>query len=267
MSLTQIIVLAVVQGLTEFLPISSSGHLALVPMLTHWPDQGLAMDVAVHVGTMFAVIIYFWRDLWAMTVGLFRFVRGKRDPAARLAIQVIVATIPVLAAAWAFDKYVGDAVRVMAVIGWTTLGYGILLFVADRTCMTVKKVEHASYSDALIIGMAQILALVPGTSRSGITMTAARILGYERPEAAKFSFLMSVPTIAAGGLWLILELREAHNTQLTDSALMAMALAFLTGFFAIAFMMRWLRRSTFTPFVVYRLLLGGVVLALSYGVI
>ncbi|MBM3512671.1 MAG: undecaprenyl-diphosphate phosphatase [Alphaproteobacteria bacterium] len=267
MSLTQIIVLAVVQGLTEFLPISSSGHLALVPMLTQWPDQGLPMDVAVHVGTMFAVIIYFWRDLWAMAVGLLRFLRGKRDPAARLAIQIIVATIPVLAAAWAFEKYVGDAVRAMAVIGWTTLGYGILLFVADRACMTVKKVEHASYSDALVIGLAQILALVPGTSRSGITMTAARILGYERPEAAKFSFLMSVPTIAAGGMWLVLKLREAHDTQLTDDALLAMALSFVTGLFAIAFMMRWLRRSTFTPFVIYRILLGAVVLGLAYGVI
>lgn len=267
MSLTQIIVLAVVQGLTEFLPISSSGHLALVPMLTNWPDQGLPMDVAVHVGTMFAVIIYFWRDLWAMLVGLIRFVRGKRDPAARLAIQIMVATVPVLAAAWAFDKYVGDAVRAMAVIGWTTLGYGILLFVADRTSMTVKKVEHASYSDALIIGMAQILALVPGTSRSGITMTAARLLGYERAEAAKFSFLMSVPTIAAGGLWLALELYNAHDTSMTDDALAAMGLSFLTGLFAIAFMMRWLRRSSFTPFVIYRLLLGGFLLALTYGVI
>jgi undecaprenyl-diphosphatase len=266
-SLTQIIVLAVVQGLTEFLPISSSGHLALVPMLTKWPDQGLPMDVAVHVGTMFAVVIYFWRDLWAMTVGLARFVRGKRDPAARLAIQIIVATIPVLAAAWAFERCVGDAVRVMTVIGWTTLVYGILLYAADRACLTVKRVEHATYGDALIIGMAQILALVPGTSRSGITMTAARLLGYERPEAAKFSFLMSVPTIAAGGFWLILKLREANDTALTDDALAAMALAFATGFVAIAFMMRWLRRSSFTPFVIYRLILGAVVLSLAYGLI
>ena len=267
MPLTQIIVLAIVQGLTEFLPISSSGHLALVPMLTHWPDQGLPMDVAVHVGTMFAVIIYFWRDLWDMVVGLARYVIGKRDPAAGLAIQIIVATLPVLAAAWAFEKYVGDAVRAMAVIGWTTLLYGILLFVADRISMTVKKVEHATLGDALIIGMAQILALVPGTSRSGITMTAARLLGYERPEAARFSFLMSVPTIAAGGLWLALKLYEADDTRLTDDALLAMALSFVTGLFAIAFMMRWLRTSTFTPFVIYRLVLGAVVLALAYDLV
>jgi undecaprenyl-diphosphatase len=265
LALTQIIVLAVIQGLTEFLPVSSSGHLALVPMLTGWPDQGLTMDVAVHVGTMFAVILYFWRDLWAMLTGLARAARGKRDPMAKLAVQIAVATIPVLAAAYLFEKYVGDAVRAMKVIGWTTLGYGLLLYAVDRMCMTVKKVEHAGYVDTLLIGMAQILALVPGTSRSGITMTVARLLGYERPEAARLSFLLSIPTIAAGGLWVVLELMAAQDTTLTHDVLVGVALSFATGFLAIAFMMAWLRRSTFTPFVIYRVLLGGLVLAIAYG--
>jgi len=265
--LTQLIVLAVIQGLTEFLPISSSGHLALVPMLTDWPDQGLPMDVAVHVGTLCAVVIYFWRDLWEMAAGLFNYLRGRRDPAARLAIQIIVATIPVLVAAWAFEKYVGDSVRTMKVIAWTTLGYGILMYIADRISLTVRRVEHATFGDALIIGMAQILALVPGTSRSGITITAARFLGYERAEAARFSFLMSVPTISAGGLWLLLKLREAESAALTNDALLGITLSFVVGIFAIAFMMRWLRRSTLTVFVVYRLILGAVLLAIAYKLV
>ena len=265
--LTQIIVLAIVQGLTEFLPVSSSGHLALLPMFTGWPDQGLPMDVAVHVGTMFAVCVYFWRDLWMMITGLLRATRGKSDPGARLALQIILATIPTLAAAWAFDKYVGDGVRKMVVIGWTTVIYSILLFIVDKTCMTLKRIDHTTYGDAMLIGLAQILALVPGTSRSGITMTMARLLGYERAEAARFSMLLSVPTIMAGGAWLILKLRAADSTTMTQDALLGMAFSFVAGLFAIAFMMTWLKRSTFTPFVIYRLILGTIVLATAYGYI
>ena len=170
-----------------------------------------------------------------------------------------------LAAAWAFEHYIGDAVRAMKVIGWTTFGYAIVLFVVDRTSMTVKRVEHATYVDTILIGMAQILALVPGTSRSGITMTIARLFGYERAEAARLSFLLSIPTIAAGGLWVILQLYEADDRTLTVDALLAMALSFVTGFLAIAFMMAWLKRSSFTPFVVYRLILGAIVLSIAYG--
>jgi undecaprenyl-diphosphatase len=265
--LTQIIVLAVVQGLTEFLPVSSSGHLALLPMFTGWPDQGLPMDVAAHVGTMFAVCIYFWRDLWAMLVGVFRFLKGKRDPGARLAFQIIVATIPVLGAAYAFEKYVGDAVRQMTVIGWATLIYALVLFVVDKTCMTIKRVEHASYVDVLLIGCAQILAFVPGTSRSGITMTMARLLGYERPEAARLSMLLSVPTIAAGGVWVMMEISKTENTSLGQDAMIGMVLSFIAGLVAIAFMMAWLKRSAFTPFVIYRVILGTVVLLTAYGYI
>ncbi len=265
--LMQIIVLAIVQGLTEFLPVSSSGHLALLPMFTGWPDQGLPMDVAVHVGTMFAVCVYFWRDLWMMITGVLRAMRGKSDPGARLAFQIILATIPTLAAAWAFDKYVGDGARKMVVIGWTTVIYSILLFIVDKSCMTLKRIDHASYGDAMLIGLAQILALVPGTSRSGITMTMARLLGYERAEAARFSMLLSVPTIMAGGAWLILKLRAAESTTMTQDALLGMAFSFVAGLFAIAFMMAWLKRSTFTPFVIYRLILGALVLATAYGYI
>ncbi len=265
MALTQIIVLAVVQGITEFLPISSSGHLVLVPFFTDWPDQGLTMDVAVHVGTLGAVIIYFWQDLLAMVRGLWRLLRGRRDPGATLAGLVAVGTIPVLIAGYLVDRYAGDALRSIVVIGWATLGFGLLLFVADRLSMTVKRVEHLGLIDALVIGLAQVLALIPGTSRSGITMTAARILGYERVEAARFSMLLSIPTIAASGLWLGLSLYEADDMQLTQGAVMAAGLAFVTAILSIAALMAWLQRSTFTPFVIYRVILGAGLLAVAYG--
>lgn len=266
MSLLQIIVLALVQGITEFLPVSSSGHLILVPIVAQWPDQGLAMDVAVHVGTLGAVLIYFWRDVWGMLVGLGRQIQGKRDPGARLFWQVVLGTIPVVLAGLALKLLdATDALRSMAVIGWTMLVGGIALWLADRYCMRVKSLAHMPYGEALIIGLSQVVALIPGTSRSGITMTAARALGYERPDAARFSLLLSIPTILAAGLLLGLEVREAGDVDLTESILLGAALAFVSALVAIAVMMAWLKRASFAPFVIYRLILGVVLLAAAYG--
>lgn len=265
MTMIQIVVLAVVQGITEFLPISSSGHLILVPILADWPDQGLMFDVAVHVGTLGAVMIYFWRDLAEMVRGVLRLLKGRRDPGARLAGQVTIATIPVLAAGYLMDQYVGDGLRSMLVIGWATLGFGVLLYVADKLSMTVKRIDHASYIDVLIIGLAQVLALIPGTSRSGITMTAARLLGYERSEAARFSMLLSIPTIAASGLWLGLSLYELDDVAVTRGIVLAAGLSFSTAIIAIAGLMAWLQRASFTPFVIYRVALGVGLLGFAYG--
>lgn len=265
MALTQIIVLAIVQGITEFLPISSSGHLILVPIVAGWPDQGLMLDVAVHVGTLGAVMVYFWQDLFAMVAGVLRLLKGRRDPGARLAGQVIVGTIPVLIGGYLFDRYVGDGMRSIEVIGWATLCFGILLYVADYMSMTVKRIDHSSYLDVLVIGLAQVLALIPGTSRSGITMTAARFLGFERPEAARFSMLLSIPTIAASGLWLGLNIYEADDMALTQGVVAATGLSFITAILSIATLMAWLQRASFTPFVLYRVILGLVLLAFAYG--
>mgnify|MGYP006094415819 CR=1 FL=1 len=265
MALTQIIVLAVMQGITEFLPISSSGHLILVPIFAAWPDQGLVFDVAVHVGTLGAVMVYFWRDLAAMVTGVLRLMKGRRDPGARLAGQVVVATIPVLIAGYLVDRYAGDSLRSIMVIGWTTLSFALLLFVADRLCMTVKRMDHASYIDVFIIGIFQVLALIPGTSRSGLTMTAARILGYERTEAARFSMLLSVPTIAASGLWLGLSFYELDDVAMTRGIVIAAGLSFATAILSIAALMAWLQRASFTPFVIYRVILGMALLGYAYG--
>ncbi len=265
MTILHIAVLAVVQGITEFIPVSSSGHLILIPLVTTWPDQGLVIDVAVHVGTLGAVILYLHRDVWAMAVGLGRTLRGRFDAGARLFTQLFIATLPVVAAGYLLDRHYPGAFRSMAVVGWATLGFGIVLWFADNIGMTVRRIEHLKISDAAIIGVAQVLALIPGTSRSGITMTAARLLGMERSDAARFSMLLSIPTILGAGVLKGWDLYQTGNVTVAADAFVAAGLAFITALVAIALMMAWLRRASFAPFVIYRIVLGVLVLGLAYG--
>ena len=265
MSILHIVVLTLVQGVTEFLPISSSGHLVLVPIFTGWPDHGLIIDVAVHVGTLFAVILYFWRDIIAMLKGMVMVARGRKDPYAKLSGLLVLATIPVFAAGYGLKYYGVDGLRSLNVIAWTTLGFGVVLWIADKVGMTLRRVEHLGVSDAIIIGFAQVLALVPGTSRSGITMTAARILGMERSDAARFSMLLSIPTIIGAGALSALDLYRIGYLHLTVDAIFVAGLSFVTAMVAISFLMTWLRRSSFAPFAIYRIFLGGGLLGLSYG--
>ena len=267
MPVLHIVVLALVQGITEFLPISSSGHLVLVPALTGWVDQGLTIDVAVHVGTLFAVTMYFWRDVLGMIQGVLNLLRGRVDAHARMAGLIILATLPVIGAGYALNQYGGDGLRSVTVIGWATLGFGIVLYATDKLGMTLRRMEHLGVSDVIIIGLAQVLALIPGTSRSGITMSAARLLGVERSDAARFSMLLSIPTIVGAGVLKGLELYQSGNAQLTSDAVLAAALAFVSALIAIFLLMAWLKRSDFTPFVLYRIVLGVGLLAFSYGYI
>ena len=260
-------VLAIVQGITEFLPVSSSGHLVLVPVFAGWDDQGLLIDVAVHVGTLGAVMLYLWRDLLAMASGLGRFVRGRRDSGARLFLYVVLATIPVVGAGFLLNQHFPGGIRSIEVIGWTTLGFGIVLGFSDWMGMTVRRLEHVRFLDALIIGVFQILALIPGTSRSGITMSAARLMGFERPDAARFSMLLSIPAILGAGVLKGLELYEGGDAALTREAMLAAGMAFAAALVSIVVMMAWLRRASFAPFVFYRVALGCILLAIAYGYI
>lgn len=264
MPLLHILVLALVQGLTEFLPVSSSAHLILVPIFTGWPDQGLAIDVATHVGTLFAVVVYFWRDILRMLAGLGRLATGRTDPGARLAGYLLVGTIPALIVGFLIEHYAGTELRNMEVIAWAMIVFGVLLYVADRLGLRALQVEDMTLNHAIIVGCAQVFAFVPGTSRSGVTMVAARLLGYKRAEAARFSFLLSVPAISAAGLWEGLEVYRTGNAEVLHSAALAAGFSAIAGFFAIAVLMRWLRRASFMPFVVYRLLLGSFLLYLVY---
>ena len=265
MPILHLAILALVQGITEFLPISSSGHLVLVPHVMQWQDQGLLLDVAVHVGTLGAVMVYAWREIGMMLSGSWKLMRGRVDQGTRLMLQVILGSIPVVIAGYAIAKYAGGMLRSVEIIGWTTLGFGVLLGLADRVGMTVRRLEHMSYGSALAIGMAQVLALIPGTSRSGITMTMARFLGFERADAARFSLLLSIPAIAGAGTLSGIELWQSGNVSLTRDALTAAGLSFASALVAIMLMMTWLKHAGFMPFVVYRILLGALLLYLVYA--
>lgn len=269
MPLFQLFVLAAIQGITEFLPVSSSGHLVLVSKFSDWPDQGLLMDVAVHVGTLMAVMLYFYQDLAIMTGAVFRSfkqisTRRPLDPEFWLVWKLVVATIPVVLAGYLMNTYLDDAFRSLEVIGWTTLGFGILLLLSDKLNMTIRSVEHITFLGAFVIGLFQILALIPGTSRAGITMTAARFQGVERQDAARFSLLLSMPVIAAAGTLKGLELYRSGNDILLREALTAGAMSFGFALVAITFLMVWLKRASFTPFVIYRVIVGVFLLFIAY---
>ena len=266
LTLIHIIVLALIQGITEFLPVSSSGHLILVSKLTPWPDQTLVVDIALHVGTLAAVMVYFHRECWSMVLGVFNLLLFRGGPEARLALYVVVATLPMIPAALYLKDYVaGDFRQGVALIAWTTLGFGLLLYAADRLGLRIRRVEHMTIGAALIIGVAQILALVPGTSRSGITMTAARFLGFERTEAARFSLLLSIPVIIGAGTLAGVDLYQMGDAEMNTVTVLAIVFSFVSALIAIAVMMRWLERASFTPFVIYRICLGAGLLYWVYG--
>lgn len=265
MTLLQLTVIAVIQGITEFLPVSSSGHLILIPSFTGWQDQGLMIDVAVHVGTLGAVVAYLWRDIAVMLQGLWKPGQLRRNPGLRLIAQLVVATIPVVIVGGFVLVEAGDMLRSAEVVGWATLGFGVLLYISDRYTVTVNRLEHMTIGRALLIGLAQVLALIPGASRAGVTITAARWLGFERTDAARFSMLMSIPTIIAAGAAASWKLAQEGTVHVWGDAFVAAGLAFVTAFIAIILMMSWLRRASFTPFFWYRMILGAGILWWAYS--
>ncbi len=266
MTTFNLLLVALIQGVTEFLPVSSSGHLILLPSLTGLDDQGQIIDVAAHVGTLLAVILYFRADVWLATQGLLRVIQGKIDTqGARLALGLIVATIPVILFGL-FLKLTGlsDQMRRIAVIGWTMTIFGLVLYWADQNGATEKTADDWTLIDAIKMGVWQAVALIPGTSRSGITITAARFLGYTRSEAARISMLMSIPTIIASASLLGLDLVGTTDIgALRDIALVA-GMSFVAALVALTLMMRLLRAVSYTPYVIYRLGLGVLLLWIAY---
>jgi undecaprenyl-diphosphatase len=265
MSIEQIIVLAVVQGITEFLPISSSGHLILIPFLTGWPDQGQFTDVMTHLGTLLAVLIYFWRDVWHLILGTLNLFRGKITHDGKLALYILAGTIPAILFGYTLKKLnVPDLERNVTVVAWNTVIYGVLMLVADTVGKQEKTINDVTLKSAFLIGCAQALALIPGTSRSGVTMTAARFLNFTRSDSARFSFLLGIPATAAA---IALTLGDAVKSgcHITSDELLAAGFTFIAGILAIAFLMGLLRRISFLPFVLYRMALGGFLLVLVYG--
>jgi undecaprenyl-diphosphatase len=222
------------------------------------------MSVAIRLGTLLALLLYFWRDLLNMTQGAIKVLRGKRDGRVRLIGLLLVGALPALAAGYFVDFYLSQSLRDPRIVAFALIGFGLLLYAADRLGLTVRRVEHMSWGAAFAIGVFQCLAFIPGVSRMGAAMTIARIMGFERPDAARFSLLLSIPVIAGAGLYQGWRLSQvADPLGLTHAGLMVV-LSAIAAFLAIAFLMYWVRRASFTPFVVYRVGLGLVVLYLIY---
>jgi undecaprenyl-diphosphatase len=267
MTLLHLTLLALVQGITEFLPISSSAHLILLPRLLDIVDQGLALDVAVHVGTLGAVMLFFREDVGRALRGIRDLIAGRRHSEdARLAYLLAVATVPVVVAGFILTVTgLVHLLRSMAVIGWASIVFGIVLYWADQTGATERRAESFSLRDALVMGVWQAFALIPGTSRSGATITASRLLAYRREDGARIAMLMSIPTIVASGVLLGADvIGEADWAVARDGAIGA-ALAFVAAYLALAVMMRLLRTISFTPYVIYRIGLGAVLLWIAYA--
>ena len=280
MTFLEQLIIAVVQGITEFLPISSSGHLILVPYVTGSADQGPLIDVAVHVGSLLAIVVYFFKDVVTLARGGFASVGIGTAPAERrLFWWIVLGTIPAVAFGLAIklgafnslaetwfgitvtDEDLMASIRFTDLIAVNLIVYGVLLGIADRLGKETKKFEDMSARDGLIVGLAQALAIIPGTSRSGVTMTAARALGYERVEAARFSFLLSIPAVAGAGVLIVPEIVEA-GAQLAWDALVTGALTFLAAFATMAFLMNFLKKASMLVFVIYRVAMGIALLVL-----
>jgi undecaprenyl-diphosphatase len=268
MPIEQIMALALVQGITEFLPISSSGHLNLVHLLTEWRDQGPLADVAVHVGTLFAVLVYMWRDFLRLLAGAGHLLFARPTEEAKLLLLLILASLPVFAIGYiAFETGLIDSLRTIEVIAWSNLIFAVILWIADSRGLTIRLMKHTGPNDALLIGLSQVIALIPGASRTGVTMTAARFLGYERVEAARFSLLLSIPTISGLGAAAVFKLAASGDLELQADLGLAVIIAFIAAILSIWLMMAILRHTTMLVFVVYRIVLSLALLAIFYGLI
>jgi undecaprenyl-diphosphatase len=266
-SLLEAIVLGIAQGLTEFLPISSTAHLRIIPAFAGWPDPGAAFTAVTQLGTMAAVLLYFREDLLRISQAWLRSLRDptlRRQLDARLGWYIVLGTIPIGIFGVLFKDQIETGARDLYLIGTTLIVLGLLLLVADKTSRRDRSIAQIRTKDGFVIGMAQALALIPGVSRSGATITAGLFMGFDRTAAARFSFLLSIPAVVLSGLLelgSILSGEEGETTSLLGLAV-ATLLAFVTGYLSIAFLLRYLTNHSTTIFVIYRVVLGVVVLAL-----
>lgn len=266
MEFYQIVLLAIIQGLTEFLPISSSAHLIIPSEVMGWEDQGLAFDVAVHVGTLLAVMVYFWKDIqnlfvaWVKSITTFKMTND-----ARLAWGVIIATIPAGLAGFLMDDFIQEHLRSILVIAATTIFFGILLYWSDISGPRNVELKEMTWRDTILIGLSQALALIPGTSRSGVTMTMGMACGLTRDAAARFSFLLSIPLILAAGLFKGVELAEVGADAAWNDVILGAVLSAISAYVCIHFFLKLLNRIGFLPFLIYRLALGAILIFIAFS--
>jgi undecaprenyl-diphosphatase len=265
MDALQAIVLGIVQGLTEFLPVSSTGHLRIVPAFLGWEDPGAAFTAVTQLGTMAAVLLYFREDLWRIGT---TWVRSLREPElrssldARMGWYIGLGTIPIAIFGFVFQDQIEEGARSLYLIGATLIVLGLLLLAAEKVATHERPLERITRRDAVVIGFAQALALVPGVSRSGATLTAGLFLGFDRTSAARYSFLLSVPAVVLSGLFEMRKIGDHDGAGFVPTAIGTL-LAFLVGYATIAFLLRWLTSHSTAIFVVYRVALGTLVIALT----
>ena len=267
MSLLEAVVLGLIQGLTEFLPISSSAHQRIVPALLGWDDPGAAFTAVTQLGTEAAVLLYFRRDLWRIATKWLRALRDaslRSDPDVRLGWFIVVATVPIAILGLLFERQIDTGARNLWLIGSVLIVFGLILLYADRTGSRDRGLDGLSVRDGVLIGLAQSLALVPGVSRSGATMTAGLLLGLERAAAARFSFLLAIPAVVASGLFKLLDVTGGEGSGGESFAAVALAtlVSFVVGYAVIAWLLRYLETHSLGVFVAYRVALGALVLTL-----
>ncbi len=267
MEFTQLIVLAVVQAVSEVLPVGAAGHDVLIERISGWSASESGLGLPVRLGLLLAIFSYFWRDVADMIGGLMRAAKGKRNPDARLAAQIAVATIPTLGLGFAFEMYVAGDWQTAHVMGWCILAVALLLFSFDRMSMTVNRIEHTGFGSALAISLCQVIALIPGVGASAAMFVMARFLGYERQDAVRLSFLLMAPVLAAVAIRQEYVRFMAQEADFTGNDAIMTAAAYVAALIALAVLMNWVRRGTFTLFVVYRALIGIAVLVLTYDLL
>lgn len=265
MDTVQVVILALIQGFTEFLPISSSAHLILPAQLLGWQDQGLAFDVAVHIGSLLAVVLYFRESILAMLKAwCLSIVKRKHSKDSQLAWCIILATIPAVLAGLLAKNLIENYLRGPGVIAVTTIVFGLFLWLSDKRARCVLTEYQVGWKQALIVGLAQALALIPGTSRSGVTITVALMLGLTREAAARFSFLMSIPVILGAAILMGKDLASTHQMVDWSAMLLGVGLSFVAAYTCIHLFLNIINRVGMLPFVIYRLFLGVLLIGVIY---
>ena len=253
----QYFLIGIIQGITEFLPISSSGHLVLFAKLTNWEDQGLFTDIAVHFGTLFAVIVYLRKDIYYLLSNIFQF-RIFED---QIIFKIILSTLPAILLGYFIYDYVSLYFRSIQLIAISSIVFAIILYFADKISIQAKSWKNITYTEAIVVGVFQVLAFIPGASRAGVTITAARFLGYDRLNAARFSMLLSIPIILASmTLSLINVINEERVAVNLYHSLSAAIIAFITALLSIIFLMQFIKQANFNIFIIYRIILGIILL-------
>ncbi len=265
MNFLEAVVLGIIQGLTEFLPISSSAHLRIFPELFGWGDPGAAFTAVIQIGTEVAVLLYFWKDIWRIGTTWLRSLvtpelRGTLD--ARMGWFIIIGSLPIVVLGVLLKDLIEKDFRNLWIIGTTLIVLGIVLGIADRLGGTSKTLKHLSLRDAILMGAAQAMALIPGVSRSGATISMGRALGYERETATRYAFLLAIPAVIGAGLFELKEIPGGHNDYGWGPTIVATLVSFAVGYAAIAWLLRYVATKSYTPFVLYRVALGSATLIL-----